>query len=237
MKYPLLVTGAVAVLVLARTVPPAAAYPSSSSRQRCGNTTSTRVLLTFDDWNPADPGLATRTGDYLKSRNIRAAFFLNGADVRGHPDVPAKLRAQGHYVGNHGSTHKDLTKLTDAQVRAEISGGVRSNVLRPPHGAWDDRVRSLAAGMGYRLCTWSVSTRDWDKGSGPDGRRSAASIRAMWKSAPAASKKAGNILGHLWTNYPSAVTGLIADVHAEGRLFCRNRGAVPANWPAGPACT
>ncbi|MBH5338139.1 polysaccharide deacetylase family protein [Streptomyces pactum] len=229
--------GAVAFLVGTSVVlaPAASSYPSTYSRQRCGNTTSQRVMITFDDWNDADPHLATRTGDHLRSKGIRAAYFLNGKDAARHPDIVRTLRDQGHYVGNHGTNHRNLTGLTDAQVRAEIAGGVKSNVLRPPHGAWDDRVRDIAAGMGYRICTWTVSTRDWERVNG--SLRSTTSIRGYWKSAPPAAKAGGNILGHLWTNYPKAVAGLIADVHAEGRLFCRNRGPVPAGWPTVPACT
>ncbi|HKX16161.1 MAG TPA: hypothetical protein VJN19_13275 [Propionibacteriaceae bacterium] len=52
-----------------------AAEAATYYRSRCGNT-SGRVLLTFDDWAYGDPYRATRVGAYLKSRNIRAAFFL-----------------------------------------------------------------------------------------------------------------------------------------------------------------
>ncbi|MFH8369404.1 polysaccharide deacetylase family protein [Streptomyces sp. NPDC018031] len=239
MRRPAIAAGAGAVALLVGTsvvlAPAASSYPSTHSRQRCGNTTDQRVLLTFDDWNDADPYIATRTGAYLEARNIRAAYFLNGKDAARYPDIVRTLRAQGHYVGSHATGHRDLTKLSDAQVRAELADGLETNVLRPPYGSWDDRVRAIADAMGYRICTWTVSTHDWDEVDG--SLRSTASIRGYWKSAPPAAKAAGNILGHLWTNYPAAVPGLIRDVHAEGRRFCRNRGPVPAAWPAVLDCT
>jgi peptidoglycan/xylan/chitin deacetylase (PgdA/CDA1 family) len=69
-------------------------------KSRCGNT-SGRVLLTFDDWAYGDPYRATRVGAYLKSRNIRAAFFLINKEAQKYPSIVSTLRQQGHWVLNH----------------------------------------------------------------------------------------------------------------------------------------
>jgi hypothetical protein len=45
------------------------------------------------------------------------------------------------------------------------------------------------------------------------------------------------VLGHLFSNYPTAVGGIIDDLHNQGLLFCRNRGPVTANAPFPLACT
>ncbi|MGW1026608.1 polysaccharide deacetylase family protein [Streptomyces sp. NPDC002577] len=220
--------------------PPVPPYPSAYSRQRCGNTNSSRLLLTFDDWNVKDPYIATRTGAYLKSRNIRAAFFLINKYAKNYPDIVSTLRAQGHYVGNHTYSHPSnpgsLTNLTNSAVRFQIADGVKTNVLRPPHGEWNSRVRRIASQLGYRLCTWTIRTDDWQK---PDGvhYRSIDSIVSEYKKASADAKHAGTIYGHLYTNYPAALPKLIDAAHAEGRLFCRNRGPVGAIWPRVLKCT
>ena len=78
------------------------------SVSRCGNT-SGRVLLTFDDWAYGDPYRATRVGAYLKSRNIRAAYFLINKEAQKYPSIVSTLRQQGHWVLNHTYSHPNLT--------------------------------------------------------------------------------------------------------------------------------
>jgi len=202
---------------------------------RCGNT-SGRVLLTFDDWAHGDPYRATRVGAYLQSRNIRAMFFLINQYASKYPDIVSTLRRQGHWVLNHTWSHPDLTQLSDSGVSWQIRNGIKSNRLRPPYGAYNSRVSTIAYNLGYRICTWTIDTRDWQR---PDGvhRRSTASIRYIVRTSPWSAKASGVVLGHLFTNYPSAIPGIIYDIHQQGLLFCRNRGPVGAYAPFPLACT
>jgi peptidoglycan-N-acetylglucosamine deacetylase len=208
----------------------AAAYTNS----RCGNT-SGRVLLTFDDWAYGDPYRATRIGAYLQSRNIRAAFFLINQDAQLYPDIVSTLRQQGHWVLNHTYSHPDLTTLSDDAVSAEIRQGIATNLLRPPYGAYDARVANIAAGLGYRICTWTIDTLDWQM---PDGvhYRSISSIRSIVRASPRSAKASGVVLGHLFSNYPDAISGIIYDLQHEGLLLCRNRGPVGQMAPFPLAC-
>jgi peptidoglycan/xylan/chitin deacetylase (PgdA/CDA1 family) len=236
--------GPVAASQPAAAVPPAAAErgwaaqaaPVSplASYSRCGNSTG-RTLLTFDDWAYADPYRATRTGAYLRSRNIRAMFFLINDNARKYPDIVSTLRQQGHWVLNHSYGHPDLTTLSNANLRWQIANGVRSNVLRPPYGAWNSRVQSTASSLGYRLCTWTIDTVDWQQVNGQ--YRSTSSIRSIVRNSAASAKSNGVILGHLFSRYPDAVGGIIDDLHAQGYLFCRNRGPVGSSAPDPLTCT
>jgi peptidoglycan-N-acetylglucosamine deacetylase len=225
----------VAVAVGLVGVPAAHAQTAPYSNSRCGNT-SGRVLLTFDDWAYGDPYRATRTGAYLQSRNIRAAFFLINQEAQSYPDIVTTLRQQGHWVLNHSFSHPDLTTLSDAAVSAEISQGISTNLLRPPYGAYDSRVAAIASGLGYRICTWTVDSLDWQR---PDGvrYRSASSIRSIVRTAPRSAKVSGVVLGHLATNFPSAISGIIYDLQRLGLLLCRNRGPVGRLAPFPLACT
>jgi peptidoglycan-N-acetylglucosamine deacetylase len=45
------------------------------------------------------------------------------------------------------------------------------------------------------------------------------------------------VLGHLNTNYPDAMSGIISDLHKQGLLFCRNRGPVGSTMPFPTSCT
>jgi peptidoglycan/xylan/chitin deacetylase (PgdA/CDA1 family) len=203
-------------------------------RSRCGNT-SGRVLLTFDDWAYGDPYRATRIGAYLKSRNIRAAFFLINKEAQKYPSIVSTLRQQGHWVLNHTYSHPNLTGLSDAGVSSQIRNGITSNRLRPPYGAYDSRVSSIASSLGYRICTWTIDTRDWEYVNG--SRRSTSSIRSIVRNSPWSAKASGVVLGHLNTNYPDAMSGIISDLHKQGLLFCRNRGPVGRNMPFPASCT
>lgn len=229
---------AVGTLALPATQAPAAVWdkpPDTYYNSRCGNV-SRGVLLTFDDWAVGDPYRATRVGSYLRSRNIRAAFFLINQYAKNYPDIVWTLRQQGHWVLNHTYSHANLTTLSSAGVRWQIRSGVAGNRLRPPVGAYDSRVSSIAGSLGYRICTWTINTRDWMR---PDGirYRSPSSIRAIVRTSPSWAKVGGVILGHLYTNYPSAVGGIIDDLQAQGLAFCRNRGAVGASMPFPLPCT
>lgn len=210
-------------------------YPKGYNTWECGNT-SNRMVLTFDD----DPGRygydsVLKMGAYLKSKNIRAMFFLDTKHLwaANRGDVVPTLRRQGHYVGNHSYNHPSFYKVSNAEVERQIKLGVDGNLLRPPHGDYNATHKEIARKLGYRVCTWhkELSTHDWDKGTGPNKLRSTASIRNIVKKAShnAKANSGGVILGHLWTNYPAAVPGIISDMHKQGYLFCRNRGPVPAD--------
>jgi peptidoglycan/xylan/chitin deacetylase (PgdA/CDA1 family) len=124
-----------------------------------------RSTLTFDDC-PTSPGAAQDLLAFLRQRHIKAVTFPTGQCSRRYPWLVPALLADGHQVCNHTFSHADLPKLTDAQISAEIAGGVHAgcNLLRPPYGDWDGpggRVERAAAQQGYRLQLWDVDTLDW----------------------------------------------------------------------------
>ncbi|WKK23389.1 polysaccharide deacetylase family protein [Streptomyces olivoreticuli] len=222
-----------ALTTLALTLAPATvnAGPHRAApydHQRCGNT-SGRVLLTFDDWSYDDPDLTVEVGDYLRSRGIRAVFFLINEFASQYPGITETLRAQGHWVGNHTYSHRRLPDLPEADARAEIRDGLDSTLLRPPFGDYGDRETRIASELGYRMCTWTVDTLDWDGsgGSFPD----AATVRARVREAPAADKRGGVVLGHLFTHFPEALPGIIDDLRDDGYGLCRNSGSTSRNIP------
>jgi peptidoglycan-N-acetylglucosamine deacetylase len=230
-----LVTAVLSLGLVGISAAPAQAQAATYTNSRCGNT-SGRVLLSFDDWAYGDPYRATRIGAYLQSRNIRAAFFLINQNAQPYPDIVATLQQQGHWVLNHTYSHPKLTTLSDDAVRAEISQGIATNLLRPPYGAYDSRVANIASALGYRICTWTIDTLDWQKPDGVD-YRSISSIRSIVRTSSQSAKASGVVLGHLFSNYPDAMSGIINDLHNQGLLFCRNRGPVGQTAPFPLACT
>lgn len=137
---------------------PATAAWATSAEQQCHRDGSD-VRLTFDDGGR--PEQVTAILDTLAAEGVRAGFFPTGDWARRNPSLVERMQAEGHWLGNHTKTHRRLTGASDAVVRQEIAEGVASDVLRPPEGAFDNRVRQIAASMGYKLCLWSVDPRDW----------------------------------------------------------------------------
>ena len=224
----------VGVLAFGLSLSGLTAQAATYTALRCGNE-SGRVLLTFDDWNEADPYRAAHVGARLANRGVRAAFFVTNQEAEKYPDIIPTLRLQGHWVLNHSYSHPHLTELSDSEVREEISKGVKSNRLRPPYGDWDSRVAGIASELGYRKCWGTINTRDWVQFSG--SYRSISSIRSIVRNASTSAKQSGVIIGHLYSNYPDAVSGIIDDLHAQGFRMCRNTGPVGANMPNPMRCT
>ncbi|PHQ52127.1 hypothetical protein BLA24_09405 [Streptomyces cinnamoneus] len=201
--------------------------------ERCGNT-SGRVLLTLDDWAYSDPERPVRIGAQLQAQGVRAAFFLINKYAAQYPQVASTLRQQGHWVGNHTVSHRHLPSLTDEESKDEIRGGVTGNLLRPPYGDFGEREKEIAAEAGMRICNWTIDTHDWEKTQG--NARSADDIRASVRDATPEEKHNGVVLGHLFSNYPEALAGIITDLQAQGYQMCRNTGPVGEQVPNPLAC-
>lgn len=63
-----------------------------------------RVFLTFDD-GPSQ-SVTPFILDVLKKENVKATFFSLGISVKNNPDLTKREFDEGHYVANHGYSHK-----------------------------------------------------------------------------------------------------------------------------------
>jgi peptidoglycan-N-acetylglucosamine deacetylase len=106
-----------------------------------------QLVLTFDDGpGPRTPELSA----WLKEKNIKAGFFVNGVNVPANPGVLQKVVADGHVIANHTQTHPNLTQVaTDPAIVKEVSDTdaiiaplVPSGrfLFRAPFGEYDTRV-------------------------------------------------------------------------------------------------
>ena len=65
-----------------------------------------RAFLTFDD----GPSQNTKEIlDILKDNNIKATFFVLGSQVEIFPETTNRIYNEGHYIANHGYSHKYST--------------------------------------------------------------------------------------------------------------------------------
>ncbi|KAG0079932.1 chitin deacetylase [Linnemannia elongata] len=122
--------------------------------------------LTFDDGpTPATPDLLA----FLDQQQVKATFFLIGANVVQYPDMVVKEAAAGHHLASHTWSHHALTTLTNEQIVAEIkwtekaildATGLRVRYMRPPYGDVDNRVRFVLKKLGYTVVDWGGDTFD-----------------------------------------------------------------------------
>ena len=63
-----------------------------------------RVFLTFDDGPSKD--VTPHILDILDKYNIKATFFVLGNRVKMYPDIVKQEYEAGHYIANHGYSHK-----------------------------------------------------------------------------------------------------------------------------------
>jgi peptidoglycan-N-acetylglucosamine deacetylase len=125
------------------------------------------VALTFDDG--PDPVWTPALLDLLCECSARVTFFPIASRAAAHPELIARMRAEGHHVGLHCDEHirhsdRDIGWLrrdTRQALERLARIGVAPLLWRPPWGdtaAWSSRV---ARECGLQLVGWTVDTHDW----------------------------------------------------------------------------
>ena len=131
------------------------------------------IAITLDDGTPFD----TRILDMFEQRGWTATTFLLGQMVASQPTLVQRLHRDGFEIANHTWDHKTLTKLSEAQVRDELSRtqaaiskitGTQAPYMRPPGGGTNARVKSIAGSMGYNIVLWNKSFADTSGSATPE---------------------------------------------------------------------
>jgi len=127
-----------------------------------------RIALTFDAG--ADATCFEDLMVDLKKADVRSTFFVTGKWAEKNPACAEAIIKQGHEIGNHTLNHLDLTTQPNLQVRLEIieadrilrkiTGQNPRPRWRAPFGARDERVRAIAAELGYRSIYWTIDSLD-----------------------------------------------------------------------------
>ncbi len=131
-----------------------------------GAETEKYVALTFDD---GPSGKYTRALlDGLYDRGVKATFLLCGYRVKDYPDITQRIVDEGHEIGFHGYSHKNMSQLSRRDIASELidmeqllPAGCRPRFLRPPGGCCSDPVRQVAKARQLAILGWSVDPRDW----------------------------------------------------------------------------
>ncbi len=171
------------------------------------------VALTFDDGPGPDTERLLRV---LAEKHVPASFFLVGRNVEARPEVARATAEAGHLVANHTWDHPRLTTLDDEEVRDELertqsaitsATGLTPDVLRPPYGDVDARVRSIATRTGLRVVLWNLDTEDWRTKSTEETHR-----RVVEGARPGSV-----VLMHdIHSSTVDAVPAIVDDLRAQG---------------------
>jgi peptidoglycan/xylan/chitin deacetylase (PgdA/CDA1 family) len=122
-----------------------------------------KITLTFDDCGDP-PVQIVRILDVLATYDVKAIFFTTGVCVQRYPEIFDQVVAQGHLIGDHTYSHRNLTKLSLEDARWEIANGppqARGGYWRPPYAAHNPQIDAIAAELGYTLMLWTIDTYDW----------------------------------------------------------------------------
>jgi peptidoglycan/xylan/chitin deacetylase (PgdA/CDA1 family) len=125
------------------------------------------VALTFDD-GPSD--YTYRVLDMLKKYKIKATFCIVGDNVASYPKTTLRIKTEGHRLCNHSRDHADLTtlsaaqakkELTDCQTQIKAATNLAPKVVRFPYGATNTKVNKIAKDLKLREVKWDVDPLDW----------------------------------------------------------------------------
>lgn len=99
-----------------------------------------KLALSFDDG--PDPAYTPAILDILKAKNVKASFFVIGANAEAYPALLQRILAEGHELGNHTFTHPNLAETSPEADKIEYNAtqrvvealtGRRMVLFRPPY--------------------------------------------------------------------------------------------------------
>lgn len=131
-----------------------------------------RVFLTFDD-GPSET-VTPKILEILDKYNIKATFFVVGYNVKAHPEIVKQAYGAGHYIANHGYSHK-YSKIyesadtvlqeynkTESAIREALEDVTySSHLFRFPGGAHGGPYEEIKEKARKKLNEEGVAYLDW----------------------------------------------------------------------------
>lgn len=127
------------------------------------DTRSKELFLTFDD-GPT-PGVTETTLDILAEFNAKATFFCVGYNIEQQPKIFARIKEEGHGIGNHTFDHTNGWKVNDEtylNTFSQCQHFTATNLFRPPYG----RIRKSQVKLikpTHHIIMWDVLAGDFDE--------------------------------------------------------------------------
>lgn len=133
------------------------------------------IAFTFDDG--PNNRYTPKVLEILRQHGAQATFFVIGQEVVRHPEMIRRIEAAGMEIGNHGMHHRLLRNIPESEAAADVqdgaaaivaAGGHKPYLYRLPAALSDTNSRTMLGKLGYVIVSWSVDTRDWQRGIAAD---------------------------------------------------------------------
>lgn len=137
------------------------------------NADEKQVFLTFDD-GPTTT-VTPLILDLLKQEDIKATFFVLGGQARRNPDLIKREFEEGHYIANHGYSHKyseiykipqnvlDEYNYTDSCIQEALgNSNYHSRIFRFPGGSVGGYYKNIKAQAKDLLRQNNIVSLDWN---------------------------------------------------------------------------
>jgi peptidoglycan-N-acetylglucosamine deacetylase len=220
------------------TSPPIAAkhaleaiVPRIPSFIRSGPATRPTIALTIDDLfgNQGVDNLS-RLLDIGNAKSVRFTVFPTGGALQGHlssgqQDVWQRAVTEGHEIGNHTFTHRNLQRASDQDIRNEMVSTQQvldrvlgpalhypMRLMRPPGGSGgfvaggDPRIMAVLGQLGLSMVMWTIDS---------NGTAGGASFAARIMST---ATNGSIVLFHFTTFGADGFASLIDRLRTERRL-------------------
>ena len=149
----------------------------------CVDRADQKIAISFD---AAWGGDKTRKIlDILDEYQVKTTFFLVDIWTQRFPELVKEIAARGHEIGNHSTSHPQMSKLSAEKIaqelktmsdEAEALTGARPRLFRPPYGDYNNSVIRTVRSAGYEAVQWSVDSLDWKNISPQDMIRRAGKV-------------------------------------------------------------
>lgn len=131
-----------------------------------------RVFLTFDDGPSKE--VTPQILDVLNKYNVKATFFVLGNRVNMYPDIVKRANEEGHYIANHGYSHKyssiyksvdsikqEYNKTEEAIRKALNNPNYSSHLFRFPGGSHGGPYEEIKKEARKKLEEDGIAYLDW----------------------------------------------------------------------------
>ena len=131
-------------------------------------TTEKKIAISFDCAWGVD--YTEKLLQIMEDNDIKCTFFAVQFWVERYPEYAQKIVDYGHELGTHSRTHSYMSKLSESQIRDELTTssnaieritGKKVTLFRPPYGDFNNTLIDTATSMGLYSIQWDVDSLDW----------------------------------------------------------------------------
>ena len=131
-------------------------------------TTEKKIAISFDcAWGVE---YTDKILQAMERSGVKCTFFAVQFWVEKYPEYVEKIVAAGHEMGTHSRTHSYMSKLSEGEIRDELSTstaaierltGQKVTLFRPPYGDYDNLLIDTCNKMNLYPIQWDVDSLDW----------------------------------------------------------------------------